>query len=106
MLRAIASVGTSDADPSAAPQLRQKRLRSGISAEQDGHLAIETHSITREAGCGLLDASSPVSRRTRKQSRVAKLACENAADNGKYRKPRCRPEQTAKGGSFLLAGYR
>jgi hypothetical protein len=47
VLRAIASVGTSDADPSAAPQLRQKRLRSGISAEQDGHLAIETHSITR-----------------------------------------------------------
>jgi hypothetical protein len=46
VLRAIASVGTSDADPSAAPQPRQNRLRSGISAEQDGHQAIETHSIT------------------------------------------------------------
>ena len=39
-------MSAADADPSAAPQAKQKRLRSGISAEHDWHLAIETHSIT------------------------------------------------------------
>jgi hypothetical protein len=40
-------VSASDADPSAAPQAKQKRLRSGISAEQDGHLIIETQLYHR-----------------------------------------------------------
>jgi hypothetical protein len=41
--RGIASVNISDAVPNAAPQAKQKR-RSGISAEQERHRAIGSHS--------------------------------------------------------------
>src|ERR1022692_2650368 len=42
--RGMASVSSSDADPNAIPQAKQKRLRSGISAEQERHRAIGSHS--------------------------------------------------------------
>ncbi len=37
----IATVGAAGADPGGASQSKQKRVCSGISAEQRGHLAIE-----------------------------------------------------------------
>jgi len=49
-------VGAVDADPSTAPQFKQKRLCSGISAEQDGHRAIETQLYHRRDAFVLLDA--------------------------------------------------
>jgi hypothetical protein len=42
----IVAVGISEADTSATPQTPQKWFRSGFSAEQERHRAIETHSIT------------------------------------------------------------
>jgi hypothetical protein len=40
----IAIVRAEDADPKDAPQARQKRLRSGTSAEHERQRAIEIHS--------------------------------------------------------------
>jgi hypothetical protein len=48
VVRGIASVGSSDADPRASPQTPQKWLRSGFSEEHERHRAIEAHSITGE----------------------------------------------------------
>jgi hypothetical protein len=48
----IATVRAVDADPRTAPQARQERLRSGISAEHDGHRGIETHSSTEAIPVG------------------------------------------------------
>jgi hypothetical protein len=42
----ITAVGAAHADPSGAPQAKQKRLSSGISAEQDGRRTIKTYPIT------------------------------------------------------------
>ena len=53
------TVGAADADPSAAPQLKQKRLSSGISAEQDGHLAIETQLYHRSGAVVVSGLTGP-----------------------------------------------
>lgn len=56
----IASVGTWDADPSAAPQTPQKWFQSGFSAVQERHRAIETHSMTGAMPVVASGRSSPV----------------------------------------------